>query len=90
MASSFDWPDNFSSGWVEAMRLYDLVCAISVLTEHAPNHVRRVADPTWSVFLQILEDAGPPWLAAALHGSAAANITSKAEMKAILTVLRGP
>jgi len=86
LASSFDWPDTFASGWTEAMRLYDFICAISVLTEHAPNHVRRVAAPTWSVSLQILEDAGLPWLVAALHGSAAANITSRAEMKAILTV----
>ena len=70
----------------EAMRLYDLLCAISVLTENAPNHVRHVATPTWSVFLQILEDAGPSCLVFALHGSAAANITTKSEMKAILTV----
>ena len=86
LASSFDWPDTFASGWTEAMPLYDLLCAISVLTDHAPNHVRRVTAPTWSVFLQILEDAGPPWLVAALLRSAAANITSRAEMKTILTV----
>ena len=66
------------------MRLYDLLCAISVLTQHAPNHVRRVAAvPTWSVFLQILEDAGRPWLVAALHGSSAANIRSS------LSTIRG-
>ena len=66
LSSSFYWPDTFTSGWTEAMRLYDLLCAISVLTEHVPNHVRRVATPSWSLFLSILEDAGPPWLVAAL------------------------
>jgi len=86
LTAAFVWPDNFASDWVEATRLYDLFCAISVLTQHATNHVRRVAAPPWSVFLQILEDAGPSWLVAALHGSAAANITTNLEMKAILTV----
>ena len=68
------------------MCLHDLLCAISVLSEHAPNHVRRVPDPPWSLLLQILEDAGPPWLVTVLHSSDAANITSRADMKAFLTV----
>ena len=82
----FLWPDNFSAGWTEAVRLHDLLCAISVLTATAPNHVRRVTAPSWSSFLQILEDAGPPWIIAALHSSAAANVTTRADMKALLTV----
>ena len=45
----------------------------------------RVAAPTWSLFLQLLEDAGPPWLVAALHGSSAADIVTKTEMKELLT-----
>ena len=53
--------------------------------QNAPNHVRRVAAPPWSLFLQLLEDVGPPWLVAALHGSSAANVITKAEMKAMLT-----
>ena len=80
LCASFDWPDTFSSGWAEAVRLHDLLCAISVLTEHAPNHVHRVPAPPWSLVLQILEDAGPPWLVTALHSSGAANITSRADM----------
>ena len=84
--SSFDWPDTFAAGWTEAMRLCGLLCAISVLTEHTPNHVRRVAAPSLSVLLHILEDAGQPWLVAALLSSASANITTRAEMKVILTV----
>jgi len=86
LRASFAWPDTFSSGWTTAVRLFDLLCAISVLTEHAPNHVRRVPTPPWSLLLQILEDAGPPWLVTALHSSGAANITSRADMKAFLTV----
>ena len=77
LAASFEWPESFSAGWTEASRLYDLLCAISVLTQNAPNHVRRVAAPPWSLFLQLLEDVGPPWLVAALHGSAAANVVTK-------------
>ena len=65
--------------------MYDLLCAILVLTQNAPNHVRRVAAPTWRLFLQLLEDAGPPWLVAALHGSSVANVITKTEMKALLT-----
>ena len=53
LTAAFVWPDNFASGWAEAMRLYDLLCAISVLTQNATNHVRRDAAPSWSVFLQI-------------------------------------
>ena len=82
----FLWPDNFSSGWTEAVRLHDLLSALSVLTATVPNHVRRVAAPSWSSFLQILEDAGPPWIMAALHSSAAANVTTRADVKALLTV----
>ena len=62
LVATFAWTDNFAAGWAEATRLYDLLCVISVLTQHATNHVRRVTAPSWSVFLQILEDAGPPWL----------------------------
>ena len=86
LCAQFLWPDNFSSGWTEAVRLHDLLCAISVLTATAPSHVRRVTAPSWSSFLQIMEDAGAPWIIAALHSSAAANITTRADMEALLTV----
>ena len=51
-----------------------------------PNNVRRVTTPSWSSFLQILEDVGPPWVVAALHSSAAADIITRADMKSLLTV----
>ena len=86
LRAAFVWPENFASGWAEATRLYDLLCAISVLTQNATNHVRRVPAPSWSDFLQILEDAGPQWLVATLHGTATANITTKSAMKEALDV----
>jgi hypothetical protein len=86
LRAAFVWPENFASGWAEATRLYDLLCAISVLTQNATNHVRRVPAPSWSEFLQILEDAGPQWLVATLHGTATANITTKSAMKEALDV----
>lgn len=86
LRAAFVWPENFASGWAEATRLYDLLCAISVLTQNATNHVRRVPAPSWSVFLQILEDTGPQWLVETLHGTATANITNKGVMKGALDV----
>jgi hypothetical protein len=28
LCAQFLWPDNFASGWTEAIRLHDLLCAI--------------------------------------------------------------
>ena len=86
LRAAFVWPENFAFGWAEVTRLYDLLCAISVLTQNATNHVRRVPAPSWSVFLQILEFTGPQWLVETLHGTATANITNKGVMKGALDV----
>ena len=86
LRASFLWPENFARGWTEAVRLHDLYGAIYVLTNDLPYHVRRVDEPSWRSFLHILEDAGPPWLVAVLHSAPAANITTRADMKALLNV----
>ena len=86
LRASFLWPENFARGWTEAVRLHDLYGAIYVLTNDLPYHVRRVDEPSWRSFLHILEDAGPPWLVTVLHSAPAANITTRADMKALLNV----
>jgi hypothetical protein len=85
MCEAFVWPDGFARGWTEAVRLYDLLCTIAVLTAADTQHVERLDMPSWARFLQILEDAGPAWMVAVLHGPAAQNITTRAALKTLLT-----
>ena len=58
---------------------------IAVLTAADMHHVMRIDAPSWARVLQILEDAGPAWMVAALCGSADQNITTRAAMKTFLT-----
>ena len=86
LRASFIWPENFARGWTEAVRLHDMLAAISALTMASTNHVRRIEAPSWVTFLHILEDSAPAWVITVLHGSEAANITERAPMKALLTI----
>jgi hypothetical protein len=42
--------------------------------------------PSWARFLQILEDTGPAWMVAVLYTTSAQNITTRDDLKNLLTV----
>jgi len=50
----FVFPQGFSQGWTELVRLFDLQCVIAELTAAEGHWVKRLDQPTWGRFLQIL------------------------------------
>jgi hypothetical protein len=52
----FVFPQGFSQGWTELVLLLDLQCVIAELTANEQHWVKRLDQPTWGRFLQILED----------------------------------
>ena len=57
LCDEFVFPQGCSQGWTELVRLFDLQCVIAELTANEQHFVNRLEAPTWSKFLQILEDA---------------------------------
>jgi hypothetical protein len=78
------WPPVFSRRWTEAFGLYDLGGAIVALTAQDALHVKHLDVQSWARFLQLLEDAGPVWVAV-LYMQAAQNITTRDTLKNLLT-----
>ncbi len=84
------FPQGCSQGWTELVRLFDLQCVIAELTANEPHWVKRLDTPTWSRFLQILEDAAQRsdssrWITGVLYGPDARNVDTRAAMKSLLT-----
>ena len=65
--------------------MYGLGSAIATLTALDTLYVKGLDVPSWARFLQILEDAGPAWMVAVLYGPAAQNITTRKDLKNLLT-----
>ena len=86
----FVFPQGFSQGWTELVRLFDLQCVIAELTSTKTHFVKRLDPPTWGRFLQILEDAAHRsdsscWITVVLYSPDARNVTARATMKSLLT-----
>jgi hypothetical protein len=86
----FVFPQGFSQGWTELVRLFDLQCVIAELTSTETHFVKRLDPPTWGKFLQILEDAAQRsassrWITVVLYSPDARNVTARATMKSLLT-----
>jgi hypothetical protein len=86
----FVFPQSFSQGWTSIVRLYDLQCVIAQLTATEAHYVKRLDQPTWGKFLQILEDAAQRsphsrWIISVLYSTEARNVTTRAAMNQLLT-----
>ena len=86
----FVFPQGFSQGWTELVRLFDLQCVIAELTANEQHWVKRLDQPTWGRFLQILEDAAQRsdsslWITGVLYSPDVRNVTTRAVMKSLLT-----
>ena len=84
------FPQGFSQGWTEIVRLFDLQCVIAELTSAETHWVKRLDPTTWGRFLQILEDAAQRsdssrWITGVLYTPDARNVTARATMKSLLT-----
>ncbi len=87
----FVFPQSFSQGWTSLVRLYDLQCVIAQITATEAPYVKRLDQPTWGKFLQILEDAAQRsphsrWIISVLYSTEARNVTTRAAMNQLLTV----
>jgi hypothetical protein len=85
----FVFPQGFSQGWTEIVRLFDLQCVIAELTSAETHWVKRLDPTTWGRFLQILEDAAQRsdssrWITGVLYAPDARNVTARATMKSLL------
>jgi hypothetical protein len=85
----FVFPQGFSQGWTDLVRLFDLQCVIAELTSTETHFVKRLDPPTWDKFLQILEDAAQRstssrWITV-LYSPDARNVMTRATMKSLLT-----
>ncbi len=85
LCEDFVWPSVFACSWTEAVHWYGLGSAIATLTALDTLYVKGLDVPSWARFLQILEDAGPAWMVAVLYGPAAQNITTRKDLKNLLT-----
>jgi hypothetical protein len=88
--NEFVFPQGFSQGWTELVRLFDLQCVIAELTANEQHWVKRLDAPTWSRFLQILEDSAQcsdssRWITGVLYCPDARNVETRAAMKSLLT-----
>jgi hypothetical protein len=88
--NEFVFPQGFSQGWTELVRLFDLQCVIAELTANEQHWVKRLDQPTWGRFLQILEDAAQRsdsslWITGVLYSPDVRNVTTRAVMKSLLT-----
>jgi hypothetical protein len=88
----FVFPQGFSQGWTELVRLFDLQCVISELTSTETHFVKRLDQPTWGKFLQILEDAAQcsassRWITVVLYSPDARKVTARAAMKSLITAV---
>lgn len=88
--NDFVFPQGFSQGWTALVRLFDLHCVIAELTANEAHHVKRLDQPTWGTFLQILEDAAQRstssrWIISVLYSTDARNVTTRAAMNQLLT-----
>jgi hypothetical protein len=86
------FPPSFSQGWTSIVRLYDLQCVIAQLTAAEAHYVKRLDQPTWGNFLQILEDAAQRslhsrWIISVLYSTEARNVTTRAAMNQLLTAV---
>jgi hypothetical protein len=84
----FVFPQGFSQGWTELVRLFNLQCVIAELTAVETHWVKRLDQPTWGRFLQILEDAAQRsdssrWITGVLYAPDARNVTARATMKSL-------
>ena len=87
----FVFPASFSQGWTALVRHYDLQCVIAQLTATEAHYVKRLDQPTWGKFLQILEDAAQRsphsrWIISVLYSTEARNVTTRTAMNQLLTV----
>jgi len=85
----FVFPQGCSQGWTELVLLFDLQCVIAELTANEQHFVKRLDAPTWSRFLQILEDAAQRsdslrWITGVLYGQDARTVQTRAAMKSLL------
>jgi hypothetical protein len=88
----FVFPQGFSQDWTELVRLFDLQCVISELTSTEMHFVKRLDQPTWGKFLQILEDAAQcsassRWITVVLYSPDARKVTARAAMKSLITAV---
>jgi hypothetical protein len=86
----FVFPQGFSQGWTELVRFFDLQCVIAELTANEQHWVKRLDQPTWGRFLQILEDTAQRsdssrWITGVLYAPDVRNVTTRAAMKSLLT-----
>ena len=89
LRNAFAFPHGCSQGWTELVRIFDLQCVIAELTANEQHFVKRLDVPTWSGFLQILEDAAQRstssrWITGVLYGPDARNVQTRAAMKSLL------
>jgi hypothetical protein len=89
LCDEFVFPKGCSQGWTELVRLFDLQCVIATLTANEQHFVKRLEAPTWSRFLQILEDAAQRstssrWITGVLYGPDARTVQTRAAMKSLL------
>ncbi len=89
LCNEFAFPQGCSQGWTELVRIFDLQCVIAELTANEQHFVKRLEAPTWSRFLQILEDAAQRstssrWITGVLYGPDARNVQTRATMKSLL------
>jgi hypothetical protein len=85
MCRDFVWPTVFARGWTEAVRLADVGTAIAALTAGDALAVKQLNHPSFACLVQILEDAGPPWLVTVLYAPSAQNVRTREALKYILT-----
>ncbi len=89
LCNAFVFPQGCSQGWTELVRIFDLHCVIADLTANEQHFVKRLEAPTWSRFLQILEDEAQRstswrWITGVLYGPDARNVQTRAAMKSLL------
>ncbi len=89
LCNAFVFQQGCSQGWTELVRFFDLQCVIAELTANEQHFVKRLEAPTWSRFLQILEDAAQRstssrWITGVLYGPDARNVQTRAAMKSLL------
>jgi hypothetical protein len=90
VCDEFVFPQGFRQVWTELVRLFDLQCVIAELTVAETHWVKRLDQPTWGRFLQILEDAAQRsdssrWITGVIYAPDAHGVTARATMKSLLT-----